>query len=366
MPKVLIFINHSLALYKFRRELPEKLLANNYDVVLCYPNSDKDDYFKQIGCKVIHIPMERKSKNLFSEMMNIRFFKKICKLEKPDVLLTYTIKCCLYGSYVSKSIKKIATVTGQSSFFKNASGIRGIVYRHIVKSFKKYNYIFFQNSDDFNRYAKILKSKTDNFVLVPGSGVNLDSHPYQKNISNDPFVFSFIGRLVKEKGIYEFLDAVKNINDESTIFNIAGPCEDNSILNAINNANDRRIVYLGDVENINALYRRSTCIVVPSYSEGMCNALQEAQASGRPVIASDIPGCKETFVHGESGLAITPRDSNSLLEAMMIMKSKTIQEIKQMGIKGCQHVSNNFNREKVIDEYVSKIERLTLNINQTK
>ena len=351
MAKVLIFINHSLALYKFRRELPESLLNKKYEVVLVYPNNDKDEFFEKMGCKIIHMPMERKTKNPISELYNIRKFKQICKNEKPDIVLTYTLKCCLYGSFLNKRLKKIATVTGQSSFFKKSKGIKKWIYKLIIKRFRKYNYVFYQNSNDLVEYNKIINKPRKFYELVSGSGVNFEEHPYQGPVPNNPFVFSFVGRIIKEKGINEFLDAIVNIKECNVLFKIAGPCEDIEILKKIQTLHDSRVTYLGDLDNINELYKNSSCIVVPSYSEGMCNALLEAQASGRPVIATNIAGCIETFVDGVSGYSVNSGDSIDLCDAMSKMMKNPEKDLTNMGLEGLKHVMANFSREKVIERY---------------
>lgn len=357
MAKILIFINHSLALYKFRKELPISLLKEGHEVFVCYPNEDKDDYFKGLGCKVIHFEMQRKSTNPFKENSNFKRFKRLCKEIQPDILLSYTIKCCWYGSYI-KNVKKIATITGQSSFFKNSSGLKKILYHSIIKSLRKYDYIYFQNEKDLSDYSKLLKVNKEKLILVKGSGVNPEEHPYQGSINASPFVFTFVGRIIKEKGINEYLDAASSIKEENVVFNIAGPCEDDLIKNKMDALNDSRIHYLGDVTNINTLYKESSCIVVPSYSEGMSNALLEAQSSGRPVIASDIPGCREVFINDESGMLVKPRDPKSLYDAMTEMMKKSDDELTEMGVKGSHYVMKEFDRSKVINIYIETINRL--------
>ena len=360
MARILIFINHSLALYKFRRELPEQLINEGHEVYLCYPNHDKDDYFVNLGCKLIHFDMERKSTNLLKEINNISNFKKLCRDIKPDVLLTYTLKCCLYGSYI-KGVKKIATVTGQSAFFKNTNGIKKIIYKNILQRFKKYDYVFFQNENDKKVFLPLFKDKEDKIVLVPGSGVNPMEHPYQGDINNDVFTFSFIGRIIKQKGICEYLDAIKLITQKEVNFLIAGPMEDELIQKQINDLHDDRVHYLGDVEKINDLYKNSSCVIVPSYSEGMSNALLEAQACGRPTIATNISGCKETMIPNVSGFLVEPRDSYSLATAMKMMLAKSNAELSEMGKKGKEHVLKNFSRSLVISEYIKCINKLLNN-----
>lgn len=357
MTKVMIFINHSLALYKFRKELVVELRKKGYKVFVCYPNDEKDDYFESLGCAVIHFKMDRKSTNVFEEISAISRFKKICKRIKPDILLIYTLKCCLYSSFVSKKIKKIATVTGQSPFFKHSSGLKKIIYNLIVKRFSKFNYVFFQNRDDFSFFDKTIKRKK-NFILVAGSGVNTTEHPYQGPVVSNPFTFSFVGRLVKEKGIYEFLSCIRKINDKNVVFNIAGPCEDPQVLDFIKDMRDSRINVLGDVEDINSLYKKSTCIVLPSYSEGMSNALLEAHSSGRPIICSNIPGCFEIIIPGITGLLVEPKDKDSLLNAMNVLLRKKECDLTEMGLNGRKYVVDSFSRDSVIKEYIEVVDVL--------
>lgn len=359
--RILIIANSDKGLYNFRNELLQEL-AQEHEIHFSLPYGDCVDKIKSLGCIYHNVEFDRHGTNPIKDLKQISYYKKLLKHIKPDLVLTYTIKPNIYGGMACAALKTpcFCNITGLGTAIENPGIMQKITVFLYRYGLKKAKHVFFQNQQnlDFMLKHNIVKCP---YTLLPGSGVNLkkftpmDYPTEQSNIN-----FLFIGRVMKDKGIDEFLSAVKQIKFKypDTRFDIIGAFDGDyeHVINAA--ANDGYINYHGQQSDIKPFIQKSHCVVLPSYHEGMANVLLEAAASGRPVIATDIAGCRETFDDGVSGFACEPKSAESLIGAVEKFIALPYDKKAQMGIAGRKKVEQQFDRQIVINAYLKEINNL--------
>jgi len=354
--------NSGVGLYSFRFELIRELRNEGYNIFLVYPNGDRKEEFEKMGCQYIDVHFDSSSINPFSDIALLRKLRKVIFQYKPDIALLYTIKPCIYAGYVLKKlhIPYICTVTGISPALISDK----IYIRSISKYLSRIGYngssiVYFQNSMNENFFTK-LKIAPQNHELIAGSGVNLTKFKLVDYPKDDGWLkLLFIGRLKKIKGIEELAFAITKAVEEGIKVKCKVVGESGDELPIFNRAvNEGIIEYKGSTDDVSQYISWCDALVLPSYGEGMSNVLQEACASGRPILASDIPGCKEIFEEGITGYGFKPKDGESLLEAIRVFYSITYEGKKEMGIKARKKMELEFDREKIVAIYIEKIKQL--------
>lgn len=356
--KILILANCASGLYDFRNELLLALLKE-YEVHVSLPDEEEVPEIAQEGCKVYHTPVDRRGINPVRDLkLFINYFKLMRKI-KPDVVLTYTIKPNTYGSLCCRmlGIPYIVNITGLGSVFENGGILQKIVVLLYRVSLKKASCVFFQNARnrEIFKQLKIFQEKTR---LVPGSGVNLARHSCEEYPSEEEsMIFLYVGRIMKEKGIDELLYAAQEIKKEypRAVFEIVGNYEEDYKA-VIEKKQKEGIVRLtGYQKIIHPYYQASSAVLVPSYHEGMSNVVLEAAATGRPVLASDIPGCREGLEEGVTGITFEARNGEALLQALRSFLKLSYEERKRMGINARRKMERDFDRELVVQAYREEI-----------
>lgn len=358
MKKILILANSSGGLYDFRNELVKRLLER-YEVAASLPDTVKTDLLEQEGVKIIHTPINRRGVNPREDWKLYRAYRSLLAEYKPDVVLTYTIKPNVYGGYACArlGIPYITTVTGLGSAFEKTGALLELVKALYRKGLSKAACVFFQNRENrelFHSYG--LVSGRD--ALVSGSGVDLSvwqpmPYPQSTEITN----FMYVGRIMKEKGIEEFLSAAEVLHGEKVTFSLAGYCDED--WQKILDAKEREgvILQLGFHTDMHELYEKCSAVVMPTYHEGMSNVLCEASACARPVIASNISGCREIFEDGVTGYGFAPRSADALKEALKKFLALPVSTRAAMGRSARDKMEREFDRRKVAAAYMAEIER---------
>lgn len=374
MKKVLILANVAWTIANFRKYLIEDLILSGYAV---YCVADRDDFSQEsiqnlesCGATFIPIKMNRKSINpLFELIYMLRLFL-ILKRTAPNVILSYTIKPNIFGSFVARflNIPQIATINGLGSALLTTSIISKVslfLYKYALKHPHK---VLFQNIDDLNNFVekKILaKEKTG---YVPGSGINLDDFKKcERHIPKDgKTVFLLIARLIADKGIQEYIQAARLIKEKGLAnceFLLAGPFDEGNPT-AINSmdveqwVNDGIIRYLGQTNNIKDFFAQADVIVLPSYREGLSRLLLEAASCQKPLIATNVPGCKELIHENKNGFLCEPKDINSLFHAIEKMLLLSGSDRDNLGIYGRTIIMQNFTFQKVNAIYLNTIQAI--------
>lgn len=360
MGKILILANYDVGLYKFRKELLEKLLEQ-YEVYISLPDGQYIDQLEKMGCYFIETDVDRRGTNVISDLNLIRFYRKIMKKYLPDVVLSYTIKPNIYGGIVAKQLKipYIANVTGLGTALENDGFLQKILIRLYRYSLTDAQKVFFQNQKNMN-FFKVNKIAVNLHDSLPGSGVNTNDFKVLDYPDDSEINFVFISRIMKDKGIDHYLEAAEHIKNkyESVNFHICGFSEGN-YEDKIEELHDNgTIIYHGMVDNIQDILKNMHCIVHPSYHEGMSNVLLESASSGRPIIASDIPGCRETFNDGETGFSFPKKNTEKLIDILEKFISLNNEERRKMGIQGRKKMEQEFDRQIVVEKYLEEIKNI--------
>lgn len=357
--KILILANNDIGLYKFRKELIEKLIEN-HEVHICLPKGEFVSKITELGC-VFHdcVCLERHGKNPFRDFALLRFYIKLLKSVKPDIIFTYTIKPNIYGGMAATihRIPYVVNVTGLGTALENDGVIQTITLLLCKLGLRNAKKVFFQNTENRNFMLKhgVVKTAYD---LLPGSGVNLAQYEVLKYPDEDIVEFAFVARVMKEKGIDQYLDAAEYIRNKypNTRFHVCGFCE-GDYKAKLESLNDKGvIIYHGLVSDMKEIYKRTSCTVHPSYyPEGISNVLLESAASGRPIITTNRSGCREVIDDGVNGYIVEQKDSQDLIAKIEQFLALPQDARKMMGLAGRKKVEREFNREIVVKKYLEEL-----------
>ena len=359
MKRLLILANSDSAIFKFRSELIEEL-SKEYHIGIGIPFGQYMDEIKNDKYEFFDIPINRHGLNPFEDYKLIRRYKKLIKDFKPDVMLLYTIKPNLYGSIAAMRyhVPCICNITGLGSALEK----KGLLQKFLILMYRyamqEEHTIFFQNSHGKDFFIENNIGEECQYYVLPGSGVNLERFkmlPYPKD---DVVRFFFIARVIKEKGIDEFLYVAKRFQEEkkNAEFHICGACEE-AYEDILQEADRKGIIkYHGLVKDMRAMYEMASCVVLPSYyPEGQSNVLLEGAASGRPLVTTDHPGCREAVSDVLSGFLVKKKDKENLYAKMNSIYNMPREVREAMGKNGRKRMEEKFDRNIVINAYKQRL-----------
>jgi glycosyltransferase involved in cell wall biosynthesis len=291
------------------------------------PESNWKGKFEEHGVQYKQLFVERNGINPFSDLRTYRELKRFMKEEKPDKIFAYQAKTVVYGSLAAKAngiTEVYPLIAGLGSIFRGEGFKNKIIkmimkteYRLACNASKK---VFFQNNDDKSEFIKNGLIQEDKIVIINGSGVNLEK--FRPEPLPDTPAFLFIGRLIKDKGVMEYLEACKRIRDEYPEVRclLVGPYDSNpSALQPeeLQPFVDEGIIeYFGEQADVRPYLKQCSTYVLPSYHEGTPKTVLEAMAIGRSIITSDAPGCRETVIDGSNGFLVPIKNIDRLAERM--------------------------------------------------
>lgn len=358
--RVLFLVNHDVAIYNFRLELVERLISEGYEVHISSPYGERIDDLKKLGAFFHEIKIDRHGINPIKELKLIMNYMQQINSVKPDIILGYTIKPNIYGAMVAgiKNIPFVANITGLGTAVENSGVVQKITVNLYKIAFRKVQRVFFQNSDNQKFFIKN-NIAVHRHKLLPGSGVNLNRFTVREYPSDDIIRFAFISRIMKEKGIDQYLDVAKTIKQKysNTEFHVCGFCEEEyeGKLNEYNN--NGIVIYHGMIRDVASFMSNMSCIIHPSYyPEGLSNVLLEASASGRPIITTDRSGCREVVDDGVNGYIIPQKNSQILIKEVERFIKLTNEQKKSMGLAARKKVEREFDRQIVVEKYMKEIE----------
>ena len=357
--KVLIISNNDGIIYWFRRELLSAI-AKRHDIVIASPSGKYQLYFERQGYKYIDTPIDRRGMNPLKDFALYNSYKKIIRAEAPDIVITYTIKCNIYGGYASRRFKipYAANITGLGTAFKKGGMLTKFIEKMYRIALKNAKAVFVQNTSNKKLVIDKKIVTADRCVLLNGSGVNLEHFRYQEYVVSDVTRFLFVGRLMREKGLDELLEVAKRCHIEKLpcSFDFIGSMEEKyeDIFDKLQRKGILK--YHGLQADTRQFVKNCDCVILPSYHEGMSNALLEGAAMGRALLASDIPGCRETMVDGVTGYLFKARQIDDLYDKVKRFVELPIQKKIEMGKKGREYVADNFDRNRVVQDVVNALE----------
>ena len=360
MATILVLGNSSAGLYDFRNELLAALLSAGHRVVVSLPDEVKAAQLADEGCIVEMTPIDRRGVDPVKDLKLLAAYRRLLQKYAPDVVLTYTIKPNVYGGLACRRahVPQLATVTGLGSTFEREGMLHRLVRLLYRTGLKGAACVFFQNEENMGRFrSEGILAPGARTRLVSGSGVNLEKYPLLPYPEGEDTVFLYVGRMMREKGIGELLEAAGALAGEHVRFELLGYC-DEDLTAELDDAEKRGYIrQLGFHTEVGEYYRRASAVVLPSYHEGMSNVLMEASASGRPVIATLVSGCREIFDEGISGFGCVPRSGRALTEALRKFLSLSRSERAAMGMSARAKMERGFDRRRITADYMDEIAR---------
>lgn len=357
--KIALIGNADHTIYNYRYELLERLISDGHSVAVITPNGKYVEKMKKMGCEHYEVAIDRHGTNPIKDLKVIKAYKKILKEVKPDYVFSYTIKPNIYGAIACKKlgIPAIPNITGLGTAVEIKGWKQKVTTLLYRIGFKKVQTIFFQNAENMQFFAD-RKLFVEKHKLLPGSGVNLERFKLMEYPSDDCINFVFVSRLMREKGIEQYLDAAEYITEKypNTRFHICGFCEDEykDRLEAITKS--KKVIYHGMVDDMTSVLCDMHCTVHPTfYPEGLSNVLLESLATGRPIITTDRAGCREVVEDGVNGYITKQQDSADLIEKIEKFLALSNEERKNMGLAGRAKVEREFDRQFVIDAYLGEM-----------
>ena len=360
MKKIMLISSKDNNFYNFRSELILKLVELGYEVILVCPYGKKIDYFTERGCKFIDIEMDRRGKSIFKDLKLMNRYKKILSLEKPDIVLTYTAKPSYYASFVCQFLHIPHIINNAGIMETGKALMKFLDFLYIVCEHKA-DCIMFQNTYERDYTERLLRHKV-HFRDIPGSGVNTDAFPYQMYPKTDEIVtFNYVARVMKSKGIEEFLACAKVIKEKYsfTRFVIYGDFDDDTYRPIVKEYEDNGIVeYGGILMDMKPAIARAHAVIHPSYYEGMTNVVLEHSSSGRPCIGSNVPGVQDGIDDGKTGFIFEVKNSQSLIAAVEKFLNLSHEEKEEMGRQARKKMQCEFERSIVTNIYIEEIRKI--------
>lgn len=359
MKRLLILANSDSAIFKFRSELIEAL-SKEYHIGIGIPFGQYMELIKNDKYEFFDIPINRHGLNPFEDLKLLLRYKKLMRSFKPDAVLLYTIKPNLYGSIAASkyNIPCLCNITGLGSALEKPGLLQSLLIKMYRYAMKTEHTIFFQNAHGKEFFIEKGIGNEKQYVLLPGSGVNLERFkllPYPKD---ENVRFFFIARVIKEKGIDQFLYVAQRFKEEKkdAEFHVCGACEE-AYDDILKDADAKEIIkYHGLVKDMRAMYEMASCIVLPSYyPEGQSNVLLEGAASGRPLITTKHPGCQEAVDDGISGFLVNKKDEKDLYGKACNILFMSGEERMEMGLAGRRKMEKEFDRNIVITAYQRRL-----------
>lgn len=360
MKKIAILANQSGGLYDFRKDLIAEL-EKHASVIVAVPHNDHWEELHKLANKVIELPVDRRGMNPLHDSKLFRQYRAMLKEVKPDLVLTYTIKPNIYGGLACRMahIPYAVNITGLGSAIENGGWLKKFVLALYKPALRGAKVVFFENAGnrDILVATGVVPSGRD--VVLNGAGVNLEDYPYQPYPQEGPVRFLFVGRVMHEKGVDELFAAAKRIKHQyrdGVEFHIVGSFEEayKPVVDELERTGVAK--YHGYQSDMKPFYTMANCIVLPSYHEGMSNVLLEAAASGRPLITSDIPGCREAVENGASGYLCPTKDVDALYDAMRRFAELPENWQAEMGRRGRMRMEQKFSKTAVVAETIKHLE----------
>lgn len=363
--KIAFVTNTCWNVYNFREGLV-KFFLNRGDVVVSL--APKDEYssgLEEWGVKHIDTPLDQTGTNPIKDFAYCNHLRKVFKKESPDVVLSFTIKSNIYASLAGKITKVpvICNVSGLGTVFLVSDWLGRFALSLYRLAFKYSSFIFFQNSDDKGLFLSHVKLDDNKIGVLPGSGINLDRFTYSEFKTSDKIQVLMIARVIEEKGVRDFVEAARILKEDNFVFTLVGKLDLNHARSIEKDEvdkwkNENLINYIPHSDTINEHIADHELIVLPSYREGTPRTLLEGAAIGRPLLASNVPGCKEVVVDGVNGFLFDVKNPQSLADKLKLYAALSNDERIRLSVNSRKLVEEKFDEKIVIKQYTETIAQI--------
>lgn len=369
-PKIIISVNTAWNLYNFRSCLIKAFIQHGYQVIAAAPHDDYSHRLNELGCRFVHVPMDSNGTHPARDLSLLMHYFRLLQAERPCVYLGYTVKPNVYGSMAAHmlGIPVINNIAGLGTTFINSSALTHLVRLLYRVALRKSRRVFFQNADDQELFVNTGLVRPDSTDRLPGSGMDLTRFQAAASLpeQNRDFVFLLVSRMLKDKGVEEFVEAARLLRRK-------GLPAQFQLLGFVDTANPNSISweklcaweaeglvhYLGRTDDVRPYLANADCVVLPSYREGVPRSLLEAAAMARPIIATNVVGCKDVVDDHINGLLCLEKDAADLAEKMMEMLQFSPQRRAEMGMAGRRKVEREFDEKLVVQKYLNAIADIT-------
>lgn len=366
--KVLLAGNSEMVIFRFRKELVERLVQDGWQVYVSFPQSQFGDGYttaEKMGCHYIDTPISSHGTNPVTDLKLLQFYKKMLRKIQPDIMFTYTIKPNIYGAMAAAScgVPCVINVSGLGTAVEQPGPLQFVTLNLYRLATRKVQRVFFQNTENRDFFIRH-KIAVDKQGLLPGSGVNTSQYSLLEYPKDEKINFLFMARILKEKGIDHFIEAAQEIRKThpEAVFHVLGVCDNPEYqkkLDAL--TSEGTICYHGQQKDLLPYQMQSACTIHPTYyPEGMSNVLLESAACGRPLITTDRSGCREIIDDGVNGFICKQKDTQDLVRQIEKFLSLTWEQRRDMGLAGRAKVEREFDRQLVVDAYLQEIKNAGL------
>lgn len=365
--KVAVVVNTSWNIFNFRMSLVKAFLGKGHEVHTIAPEDEYTQRLRDIGCVHHNIRMDSRGANPIKDLALIFEFKSIYEKVKPDVILHFTVKPNVYGTLAAAMLKipVINNVCGLGTAFLKRGMVLKIARMLYKISFRFARKVFFQNEDDLHLFVADRLVGFDKAEVLPGSGININDFKPESFKQKEPFTFLAVSRLIYDKGISEYIDAIKILRKYGVKarFQLLGAKDPDHMrgipIRKLQEWIDSGLVeYFGKADSVIPFMNSADCILLPSYREGSPRSLMEAACLQKPLITTNVPGCKQVVEDNYNGFLCEVQDAEDLAVAMGRMMQLTERERLQMGINGRKKMEKEFSDSIVIRKYFAAIDSI--------
>ena len=363
---IVLAANSAWNIANFRKPLVERLVAEGWRVVVVAPDDGHAAGIAALGAEFIPINLDSSGTSVVRDAILVADYLRTFRRLRPQALLGFTVKPNIYGSLAARllGIRTINNISGLGTAFMTGGLLNRIVSGLYRVALRRSARVFFQNPSDLALFVVEGLVGEGQARLIPGSGIDLEHFRPSSKVgeADRPFRFLFVGRLLRDKGLIEYAEAARLLRPrwakvEFAVLGFAG--SDNR--SAVPIADVERwqaegdVKYLGDTDDVRLFIEESDCVVLPSYREGLPRSLLEAAAMARPMVATDVPGCRDLVANGDNGLLCQPRSALSLAAAMEAMLGLDPAERLTMGRRARKRVERDFDQALVVDAYLEAL-----------
>ena len=371
--RITLVCNTAWAIYTYRRGLLRMLIERGVEVSVIAPRDRTFAPLEEMGCRCVELPVASKGTNPRDDLKTLAALYREYRATRPHLVFHYTIKPNIYGSIAAKlaGVPSIAVTTGLGYVFIQKSRTASVAKRLYRFAFRFPREVWFLNQDDRQAFIdQNLLVHPDRARLLHGEGVDLDDYAFQPlpraNPQTEGFFFILIGRLLWDKGVAEYVDAARRLRLKYPYarFQLLGPAGvDNPSAITLDEVQawqrEGVIDYLGEANDVRAYIDNADCVVLPSYREGVPRTLMEASAMGRPIVATDVPGCREVVENGVTGLLCEVKSADSLAQQLERLLLSSHMARAEMGVAGRAKVAREFDENAVVERYKGTIRAVT-------
>ncbi len=367
--KIAFVTNTCWNIYNFREGLAKHFIQRGDEVIALAPTDQYTQSIKEWGLQHFHTPLDQTGTNPIKDLAYLNHLRRILKKEQPDVALSFTIKCNIYSSLLWRTtgVPTICNVSGLGTVFLVRGWLGKMAMALYKLAFRYSQHVFFQNEDDKALFLDHISLNEQRIELLPGSGIDLQKFKVVPLELGNETRFLMIARLIEEKGVREFVEAAVSLKgNPKARFTLVGDLDENHARSIPKEElegwiGQDIIEYIPHTTDIKSIINKSEIVVLPSYREGTPRTLLESAAMGRPLLATNVPGCKEVVVDGFNGFLFEAKNASSLIDKIKLYMAMSNDEKQLMAKNSRKLVEDRFDENYVIQAYVEVISQIVDN-----